>query len=429
MKNYFILFFISFCASNTAAQDPNWTINSANYQYSMTFTTFLNVNGTTLSSADDEVAAFVNGEIRGFAKVTKVASANKFVAYLTVFANKNTETINFKIYDSTTDTIIDIAETATFKIDGNVGGIFQSYSIAKPALSNDAVLNSLAFSGITNISESVVNDKVSIVLPFGTNLSNLKAVFNVSDGALFFVAGTKQISGVTTQDFTNEVGYELLSENQAKLISYKINVTIANQSSVAPIIVLKTDSKAFVKHAPIIIKMESNTAVSDFTVEDVLAKNAIVSSITKESELLYALQIVPIQQGEFSIQIPENVVLNAENKGNLVSNKLSFSYDLVNPYLLFIKRKNPTEEITDHDTLEFMVSFNEPVENVLVTDFESISDAVLTLLKVNDSIYTVTISNIESYFGVLDLSIKSSNTIKDKAGNLLLNSVIKIAQN
>ena len=97
-KTFFIVF-ISFFTQSISAQDSNWSVNSVNYQYSMTFTTFLNVNGTTLTSSEDKVAAFVNGEIRGVSKVEFVASANKYVAYLIVYGNTDNETINFKIYN------------------------------------------------------------------------------------------------------------------------------------------------------------------------------------------------------------------------------------------------------------------------------------------------------------------------------------------
>ena len=99
IQNFSFIVFICFLVQTIQAQDPNWSVNSANYQYSMTFTSFLNSNGTTLTSSNDQVAAFVNGEIRGVANVQYVASANKYVAYLSVFANTDAETINFKIYD------------------------------------------------------------------------------------------------------------------------------------------------------------------------------------------------------------------------------------------------------------------------------------------------------------------------------------------
>ena len=108
ISKFLMIMYCSYWLQNLQAQDPNWSVNTSNYQYSMTFTTFLNVEGKTLTATNDKVGAFVNGEIRGVANVIYVASVQKYVAYLSVYANTNNETIHFKIYDSTTDLIVNI---------------------------------------------------------------------------------------------------------------------------------------------------------------------------------------------------------------------------------------------------------------------------------------------------------------------------------
>ena len=429
MKKYLMYFLIGFCAVNISAQSPNWTLNTASYQYSMTFTAFLNVNGTTLTSSEDKIAAFVNDEVRGIANVVYVASADKYVAYLSVFSNTSGETIRFKIFDSTNDTVVDVAETQDFIIDGNMGGIFQSYSIANPALSNEAILNSFAFSGITNVTQTINNNIIDIVLPADTDVTNLIAEYSLSSGARFFVENKKQVSGTTTQNFTNSIIYTLLSENEAVLLEYEVKVTLENANMVLPEIVLKSDTSFFVKQAPVFINMETNVAILVFVTEDVSLTNAVVSSIKKENDLFYILEIVPIQQGEFSIEIPENVVLNTDNEGNSTSNKLAFMYDLVPPYLMSVKRKSPTEEITDNDSLEFIVVFSEDVEYVFSSYFKSVPFATFSVEIESNSRYLVTVSNIENFIGAVSLNLKPINTIQDKAGNLLLNSIINVHQN
>ncbi|ARV16873.1 hypothetical protein [Polaribacter sp. SA4-12] len=429
MKKYLILFFVSFCLTNVLAQDPNWQVDVSNYQYSMTFTAFLNINGKTLSSSEDKVAALVNEEVRGVANVTYVSSLDKYVVYLSAFANTSGEIISFKIFNSTDETVYEVTETQNFEIDGNLGGIFQSYSIASPTLSNEALLNSFAFSGITSISKTITSNTVDIVLPANANIKNLNTEFSISNGANFFVNTAKQISETTENDFTNTVTYKLLSENEAVLVEYDVNVTLENSNIDAPEIELKTNANTIVNHAPVLINMETNVALSNFSIDDFSLTNAIVSSIKKENDLLHILEIVPIQQGEFSIEITENKVQNIESKGNLASNKLLFTYDLMSPYLLSIKRKNPSNEITINDTLEFTAVFSEAVENVFSTDFKSVDDATFTVEKENNSTYTIHVNNITNFIGAVSLNLKSTNKIQDKAGNLLLNSVINVHQN
>jgi hypothetical protein len=411
------------------SQESDWSVNASNYQYSMTFTASLNANGVTLSFSEDKVAAFVNGEVRGVANVVYEAIYNKYVVYLSVYANTSGETISFKMYDSNTDAIVTSAETYDFSIDDSVGGVFQSFSIANPALSNAAVLNSFSFKGITPVSETIQNNRIDIVLPSGADITNLITEYSISDGATFFVDFTKQISGVTSQNFTNTVSYKLMSENEATLIDYDVHVAVEVLDTERPELILSSAVNSFVKQAPVSINLETNIAILGFTTEDILLSNAVVSAMNKVDEFNYILQIIPIQQGLFSIEIPENSVFNTENEGNSVSNKLSFTYDLIRPCVLSIERKNPTDEITKSNTLVFTVYFSEAVETVFSTDFESVSNATFTVVKENNSTYSVSVNNLESYFGAVSLNLKSTNTIQDKAGNLILNSVINVHQN
>lgn len=429
MKKYFILFLISLCAANVVAQSPTWSVKPSDYQYSMTFTAFLNINGTTLSSPEDKVVALANGEVRGVGNVTYVASVDKYVVYMSVYANTSNETIIFLIYNSANQSVYEVIDSQKFVIDGNVGGIFQSYSIASPALSNNAVLNSFGFSGVTPVSQTINNHKIDIVLPANTDVTNLKAEFSVSSRASFFVNTAKQISGVSDQDFTTPIIFKLLSENEAELIEYEVSVTLENPNIEVPQLLLTTNTSLFLNQSPVLIHLKTDVVISGFTADDVLLTNAFVLSINKVDQFNFALQIVPIIQGDFSIEIPQNKVFNAENEGNLASNKLVFTYDIVNPYIKSIKRKNPINELTKSAVLEFKVTFSEVVENVISTSFKSVSGAVFTVNKESDTIYNVTIGNVNNVFGAVSLSIKSTNSIQDKAGNLLLNSVINVRQN
>ncbi len=429
MKNYLILVLLSLTFLKVNAQDPNWYVNASNYQYSMTFTTFLNVNGTALSSSEDKVGAFVNGEVRGVSNVQYIESANKYLVYLSVYANTNGETISFKIFDSVNQKVVDVTETQSFTIDEHLGGVFQSYSIASPALNDEAILNSFTFKGISSVSQAIGNNKVDIVLPVNTDITNLSAEFGVSNGAVFYVDNVKQVSEVSIQDFTNSITYKLVSENEAELKEYEVNVTLETTNIQGPVLVLNSGAKSFVNQSPTMINLETNVAITGFSMQDVLLTNAVVSSLIKVDDYKYTLQIVPIQQGVFSIKIPKNVVFNAENKGNDASNVLNFTYDVINPYVMSIKRKNPIDEITDNDTLEYTVTFNEAVENVVSTDFKSVLGATIKVIKETETKYIVTITDIEDFIGSVMLNIKPTNTITDKTGNPLMNSVINVNQN
>ena len=146
MKNYIystvVLFFIGI---NAFGQSPNWSVNENNFQYTMSFVSFVNVDGIELSNADDKVAAFVNGECRGVTNLTYVASEDKYYAYLTVFSNENSEILNFKIYDSVNDSVKDVEKTKNFEINEHYGNLFQAFSIASPSLSSAAEITDFNF--------------------------------------------------------------------------------------------------------------------------------------------------------------------------------------------------------------------------------------------------------------------------------------------
>jgi hypothetical protein len=208
-----------------------------------------------------------------------------------------------------------------------------------------------------------------------------------------------------------------------------VRVTLQKENIAPPVLLLTTATDSSVNQTPVLLNLTANVALVNFGIENVSLVNSVVSAIKKENDLLYALTIVPIQQGDFSIEIPENAVLNADSEGNSASNKLTFTYDVIKPYVLAIKRRNLAEEITQNDTLEFTVTFSEAVENVFSTDFVSVAGATFTLVKENDASYVITVGTIADYFGAVSLNVKSGTSIQDKAGNLLLNALINVHQN
>ena len=56
---------------------PLWEVNGASYEYNMTFTVELNIEGAISEDKNDIVAAFIDGEVRGVAPVQYFASIDK----------------------------------------------------------------------------------------------------------------------------------------------------------------------------------------------------------------------------------------------------------------------------------------------------------------------------------------------------------------
>jgi len=115
-----------------SAQPANWQVDENEFEYTMTMVAFLNVNATNLSSTDDMLAAFVDDECRGVTNLIYTESTDGYYAYLTVFANSASETVNFKVYDSTNNTVIDANQELPFEINKHYGGISSDFGFSNP---------------------------------------------------------------------------------------------------------------------------------------------------------------------------------------------------------------------------------------------------------------------------------------------------------
>lgn len=220
-------FLILFCFSLPAmfAQAPSWTVDENAYQYTMTFVAKLNVDGKQLIGTNDKVAAFVGTSCRGIGGLTYVASEANYYAYLTVFSNTQDEAVYFKLYDSTTDKITVVSKQVVFGVNLHRGDLFQSYSIAEPALNDKSEILTFNFLDIKSVSSVINGNKVSISLYDSYDITKLKPEFTLSKGGKLLKNRILQKSGEITDDFSSVVAYEVLSEDESSLSNYTISVS------------------------------------------------------------------------------------------------------------------------------------------------------------------------------------------------------------
>ncbi|HET7179013.1 MAG TPA: gliding motility-associated C-terminal domain-containing protein, partial [Chryseosolibacter sp.] len=172
----------------------------------------------------DKVAALVDGTVRGVASPIYVASADRYLAYLTVYANKEGEQLHFQIYDSATGSIADVDTTLVFKIDGQIGNGFQAFSLAKPALRTGAEFTNFFFTGVDSISTVIASDKIDVTVEYDVDVTALTPEFTVSEGAKVYLGPTLQESGTVVMDFSEPLIYTVLSEDESTATNYQINV-------------------------------------------------------------------------------------------------------------------------------------------------------------------------------------------------------------
>lgn len=206
------------------SQVSNWMVKENDFQYTMTFVGFLNMDGKQLSSPDDKVAAFVNGECRGVANLIYVPNQKSYYAYLTVFSNVENETIHFKIYNAAQNVIKEIGLTKPFAINQHFGNLFQAISFASPALSASAEILDFNFKDVIRKTIELNGSKVVVGLDKQQPVNALNAIFTLSKGATAYIGTSQQLSGANTIDFTNPVLIKVLSEDQSVLKEWTVMI-------------------------------------------------------------------------------------------------------------------------------------------------------------------------------------------------------------
>ncbi len=103
--------------------NPFWTVNPTQYEYSMTLIGMLKNNEANTTSASMELGAFAGNEIRGSSPAIFIAPMNAYMFFLTMYANASGELLQFKLFDSTTGTVQVLNEQLYFSPNQHQGSI------------------------------------------------------------------------------------------------------------------------------------------------------------------------------------------------------------------------------------------------------------------------------------------------------------------
>jgi hypothetical protein len=88
--------------------------------------------------------------------------------------------------------------------------LFTNFSAECYSFGFDTTYNSNLIYSVTG---EINNDTVFVEVPYSTNLTNLIADFILSPGAIAYVDNVTQQSGITSNDFTSPVLYNVVSQN------------------------------------------------------------------------------------------------------------------------------------------------------------------------------------------------------------------------
>ncbi|MEQ8548053.1 MAG: putative Ig domain-containing protein, partial [Cyclobacteriaceae bacterium] len=115
--------------TDSAVADPNWTVNSNQFQFNMSVTVSAKALGKKLVGNTHTVAAF-SGKTNQVIGATKAISVNNdWFYFLTVNNNDQQDSVYFKVYDKTSQRILPVTERITFAANSVVGDPLDPYLI------------------------------------------------------------------------------------------------------------------------------------------------------------------------------------------------------------------------------------------------------------------------------------------------------------
>lgn len=119
---------LTFAESNALG----WQYEARDYQYSMNVVGVIEIDALPSFDPDDQVGAFINGESRGYTESIFIPEYNRHFLLLTVFSNDNTfnETVEFRVYDASADTVYTAVSSMNFSTDMVTGDLSNPYNFA-----------------------------------------------------------------------------------------------------------------------------------------------------------------------------------------------------------------------------------------------------------------------------------------------------------
>lgn len=105
---------------------PAWSVNPRAYQYNMTVTSVLRIDGTESSDPSDMIGAFVGDECRGVARPVYVEAIRRYIAFIMIHSNAaGGEGVTFRAFDADADLVYDIEESIACNADAVEGTVLE----------------------------------------------------------------------------------------------------------------------------------------------------------------------------------------------------------------------------------------------------------------------------------------------------------------
>ncbi len=226
--------------------------------------------------------------------------------------------------------------------------------------------------------------KVKVTMPYGTDLSNLVATFQLSEGATAKVGGVDQVSGTTANDWTTSpsgyLNYSVIAENGTAISNWKVYVkaqansendilTYSIEGQIEDAVINTEEHKITVK-VPTTANL--NNLVASFTLSD--QAEAKVNGVVQESG---------VTANSWTANTPvEYVVIAGNGEAQTwkvyVEKALSSQAEITEFKLVSIYQEGETVINSEEATVSAEVNENADLQNIVIFKIEVSEGATVT---------------------------------------------------
>jgi hypothetical protein len=392
MKKY-ILLLVLFCQLSILRAIPtDWTVNSFDYQYSLTITGTVVLNGETLGSAGDAVAAFINNQCRGVAQASYVAANNSYYFYVSVFSSTYSgEPITFRFYNQAEDSIYSGFQALTFADGANYGSVSEPYVFTNGSvnfnttISIDTLLENLEAPKFIGKLTGMKND---VVQNYQFQLLNQLSFFELKHDSLFskisfnyeikpeYVIQIATYNSDSSEYFTDSVCVKIIDVFEPVEVILSNNTLLENTPNLAIIGVFQVFQPS--NNGSYVLKIDS---VLDY-LHFVLVGDSLVAQtiFNYETQKYYQLQMLLIESGGDTI-------------------KQAFSIEILDandaPYGISISNDTISENQTIGTFIGRLTAIDEDAADVLSFELNT-AKATQYFQLLGDSLVTLTVLDFES---------------------------------
>jgi hypothetical protein len=197
------------CFEIAAVAQPSWSVSPNLYDYSMTVTGKIVIDGAVSVDQNDIIAAFIDEKCCGVVNVKYQSTMKDYFVFLMIYSNNPTGSISFKVFDASENKEYDVGSTISFSINGIVGSVRSPHEFSVVTKIYEAKFLTFTIpdqEGYTSIGTNMI----SLTQKVTGDLGYIAPVFTLSDGAKAYVDDALQVSGTSVNDFRHSVQYKIV---------------------------------------------------------------------------------------------------------------------------------------------------------------------------------------------------------------------------